>query len=49
MVSGGKDNNTLICIQGNIDMKSLAKLSKNLNINGMKPLEKMDKEDKSKK
>jgi hypothetical protein len=48
LVSGGKDN-TLICIQGNIDMKSLAKLSKDLNINGMKPLEKMDKDRSSKK
>lgn len=48
LVSGGKDN-ALICIQGNIDMKSLAKLSKNLNINGMKPLEKMDKDKSPKK
>lgn len=48
LVSGGKDN-ALICIQGNIDMKSLAKLSKNLNINGMKPLEKMDKNNSTKK
>ena len=47
LVSGGKDN-TLICIQGNIDMKSLSKLSKSLNINGMKPLEKMDKDNKKK-
>lgn len=48
MVSGGKDN-TLICIQGNIDMKSLSKLSKGLNINGMKSLEKIDKNDQPKK
>ena len=48
LVSGGKDN-ALICIQGNIDMKSLARLSKNLNINGMKPLEKMDKGNSPKK
>lgn len=47
LITGGKDN-TLICIQGNIDMKSIAKLSKSLNINGMKPLENIDK-DKSKK
>ncbi|HEY4786413.1 MAG TPA: DUF4252 domain-containing protein [Bacteroidales bacterium] len=48
LISGGKDN-ALICIQGNIDMKSIAKLSKDLNINGIKPLEKMDKKDSSKK
>lgn len=48
LVSGGKDN-ALICIQGNIDMKSLARLSRNLNINGMKPLEKMDKGNAPKK
>jgi hypothetical protein len=47
LVSGGKEN-TLICIQGNIDMKSLAKLSKDLNIGGMKSLEKIDKNDQSK-
>jgi len=42
LVTGGKDN-ALICIQGNIDMKSLSKLARNFNINGMKSLEKMDK------
>jgi len=49
LIIGGKKENALICIQGNIDMKSLAKLSKNLNISGMKPLEKMDKDTPSKK
>ena len=48
LITGGKDN-TLICIQGNIDMKSIAKLSKSFNINGMKPLEKMDKDKSPKK
>lgn len=42
LISGGKDN-AFICIQGNIDLKSIAKLSKSLNIQGMKPLEKMDR------
>jgi len=49
LISGGKDNNALICISGNIEMKSLSKLSRSLNINGMKPLEKMDKDNAPKK
>ena len=36
-------------LQGDIDMKSLSKLSKNLNIGGMKSLEKMDKKVEIKK
>ena len=42
MISGGKEN-VFICIEGSIDMKSLAKLSKSLNIQGIKPLENLDK------
>jgi ACT domain-containing protein len=38
MIAGGKEN-VFICILGNIDMKSIAKLSKSLNIQGIKPLE----------
>jgi hypothetical protein len=38
LISGGKDN-AFISIQGNIDLKSLAKLSKNMNIQGLKSLE----------
>jgi len=41
MISGGKEN-VFICIEGSIDMKSLAKLSKSLNIQGIKPLENFD-------
>jgi len=48
LITGGEDN-VLICIQGDIDMKSLSKLSKNLNIGGMKSLEKMDKKAENKK
>ena len=44
LIIGGKDDNALICIQGNIDMKSLGKLSKSFNISGMKSLEKVDKD-----
>lgn len=38
LISGGKDN-AFISIQGNIDLKSLAKLSKGMNIEGLKSLE----------
>jgi hypothetical protein len=38
LVSGGQSN-AFICIQGNIDLKSIAKLSKSMNIEGMKQLE----------
>ena len=38
LISGGKDN-AFISIQGNIDLKSLAKLSKTMNIQGLKSLE----------
>lgn len=34
LIAGGKQN-ALICIQGNIDLKSIAKLSKSMNIQGM--------------
>jgi hypothetical protein len=43
LISGGKEN-VFICIQGLIDMKSIAKLSKSMNIEGMKPLENVGKE-----
>lgn len=41
MVIGGKDENVLISIQGDIDMKNISKLSKSMNIEGMENLEKM--------
>ena len=40
LIAGGKDN-ALICIQGNIDLKSIAQLSKSMNIQGMDQLGKM--------
>lgn len=43
LISGGKDN-VFICIQGLIDVKSIAKLSKSMNIDGMKPLENVGKD-----
>jgi hypothetical protein len=43
LITGGKDN-TFICIEGMIDIKSIAKLSKSMNIDGMKPLENVGKD-----
>lgn len=44
MVVGGNDDNALISIQGNIDLKSVAKLSRTMNIHGMENLKKMENE-----
>jgi len=43
MVVGGKDENVLISIQGEIDMKNISKLASSMNIEGMENLEKMKK------
>jgi len=43
MVIGGSDENVLISIQGDIDMKNISKLAKSMNIEGMENLEKIDK------
>lgn len=40
LIAGGKQN-ALICIQGNIDLKSIAQLSKSMKIQGMEQLGKM--------
>lgn len=42
MVIGGSDENVLISIQGDIDMKNISKLAKGMNIEGMENLEKME-------
>lgn len=41
LVVGGKDENVLISIQGDIDMKNISKLASSMNIEGMENLEKM--------
>ncbi len=41
MIGGGKDN-VLILIQGDIDLKTISKLSKSMEIEGMKNLEKLE-------
>jgi len=42
MIGGGKDN-LLICITGNIDLKSISKLSKAMDIEGMENIDKVNK------
>jgi hypothetical protein len=42
MIGGGKEN-LLICITGNINLKSISKLSKAMNIDGMENIDKVDK------
>jgi hypothetical protein len=42
MIGGGKSN-VLICIMGNIDLKSISKLSKAMDIEGMENIDKVDK------
>ncbi len=43
LIAGGKDDNALISIQGNIDLKNISKLSKSMQIDGLKHLEEIDK------
>ncbi|MBN1413998.1 MAG: DUF4252 domain-containing protein [Bacteroidales bacterium] len=42
MLVGGKDESVLICIQGIIDMKTIGKLAKGMDIEGMENLEKIE-------
>jgi hypothetical protein len=44
MVIGGLENNALISIQGDIDLASISKLSKSLDIDGMENLEEIEEE-----
>ena len=43
LIAGGKEDNALISIQGNIDLKNISKLSKSIKIDGLENLEKIDK------
>lgn len=43
MIIGGSEENVLISITGIIDMQTVAKLSKSMNIEGMENLEKIEK------
>lgn len=41
LIVGGKYSNVLICIQGDINLKNIAKLSKSMKIDGLENLEKI--------
>ena len=45
LVIGGKGNNALISIRGIIDLKSISKLSKSMNIEGLEKLEEIDEKE----
>ena len=45
MIVGGVEDNALISIQGDIDLKTISKLSKSMNIDGMENLEEIEQED----
>ncbi len=42
IIAGGTDENAIISIQGNIDLKNISKLSKSMNISGLEHLEEID-------
>lgn len=46
MIVGGVEDNALISIQGDIDLKTISKLSKTMNIQGMENLENIEDEEK---
>jgi hypothetical protein len=43
MISGGPGNNTVICIKGNLDLKSLSELSDETGFNELRDLESIEK------
>jgi len=44
MIVGGVEDNALISIQGDIDLKTISKLSKTMNIDGMENLDEIEEE-----
>ncbi|TVR70821.1 MAG: DUF4252 domain-containing protein [Marinilabiliales bacterium] len=42
MVAGGATNNALISIQGNIDLNTIARISKSMNLEGLDALQKIE-------
>lgn len=42
IIAGGTEENAIISIQGNIDLKNISKLSKSMNITGLEHLEEID-------
>lgn len=45
MIVGGAEDNALISIQGDIDLKTISKLSKSMNIEGMENLEEIEEKE----
>lgn len=45
MIVGGKEDNAMVSIQGDIDLKTISKLSKSMNIEGMENLGEMDEKE----
>ena len=45
LVIGGKENNALISIRGIIDLKSISRISKSLNVHGLDELERIDEKE----
>jgi len=43
LIAGGKNENALISIRGNIDLKNISKLSKSMQIQGLEHLKEIDK------
>ncbi len=48
MIVGGVEDNALISIQGDIDLKTISKLSKTMNIDGMENLEEIENNEEDK-
>ena len=48
MVMGGKDKFSMLTIFGEIDLKEMSKIAKNVNIDGLKDLERMKDKAKDK-
>ncbi len=49
MIAGGKgDDNAIICIFGDINMKTISKISKSMKIDGLENLDKLEEGDKEK-
>ena len=46
LIAGGKDNNALICITGNIDLRHISKLASSMEGTGMEHLKKLEEEEK---
>ena len=46
MIVGGTEDNALISIQGDIDLKTISKLSKTMNIKGMENLKEIEENEK---